>query len=594
MIDDRIVFRLADGREFESRRFFPLSKGDRVVLESGLLWVFVERDNCWIEIGEAWEKKINIRLGGRSVRIVFKEIETKEELENFAALQIYHYRGGSGVGRAVPIIAKCKIWDLPPLLGFIEISSSMIANTARKRFFDFPYREEQEFIWKVWDRDTSRKYSNMICRISRFVIHPEIRGIGLAKEFIQAALSYASTRWHFGGYQPRFMEITADMLRYYHFLSEHFRYIGETQGNEHRLQKDMRYLVRKALADDGRNGMPQGGGGIMSMQRSYANKLLRFLNDNKKALPEVIDLLRYDACGLDQETWEALHKLYRRPKPVYMAGVSPVAQEYVHSRSKALSLKPTLNLPVSRVAKKEWRIKDLTVHVSAKLSQSNDARHLQDSFGFVGSELKATILQSTGFSIKSNEVTLVCGASGAGKTLLLDALLKLSSNPGYAHTVQSSSDLTTLCYSGSIDSPADVKPLTELPNSSTPVDLIGRVTLAEFLNVAACAGLAEPQLLARPIETLSAGQKYRLKIALSFLQKPEVLLIDNFCEHLDRFTLLAVCKGLKNLVKQYNVSLVVATSGYERVQGPLQPNQKVILNRGNCAFQKKKRSTHEI
>ena len=220
--------------------------------------VLVEQDSSWIDIGTTWQLNTKFRIGKKEFQIQFKEIETKEELKHFAALQLHHYRGGSGVGRTVPIIARCKVWDLPRILGFIEISSSMIANTARKQFLNFPYREKEGVIWKSWNQDASKKYSNMICRISRFVIHPEIRGVGLAKEFIQAALSYAAAQWHFGGFQPRFMEITADMLRYYKFLCGDFKYIGETEGNEHRLQSDMRYLVRKALVEEGVKGNAPG------------------------------------------------------------------------------------------------------------------------------------------------------------------------------------------------------------------------------------------------------------------------------------------------------------------------------------------------
>lgn len=580
--DYQSEFNLSNGQKFKSRRFLPLSKGDKIVRQNDKLLVFVEQDNSWIDIGTTWKLNKNFQIGEKEFQIQFKEIETKEELEHFAALQSHHYRGGSGVGRTVPIIARCKVRDLPRLLGFIEISSSMIANTARKRFLNFPYREKDRIIWKAWDQDTSKKYSNMICRIARFVIHPEVRGVGLAKEFIQAALSYAAAQWHFGGFQPRFMEITADMLRYYKFLCSNFKYVGETEGNEHRLQSDMRYLIRKALVEEGAKGMPQGGGGIMSLQRGYATKLLQYLDSNKLNLPEVIDLLQYNSGGLDQETWEALHKLNRRPKPVFMAGVTNDAKEYVDSRSASPNLYSNTAVVSQRRKKKEWIVKDLTVNVSAQISQSSDARILQDSFGFVGSDLESTILNPTTFSFNSGEITLVRGASGAGKTIFLESLMRLFSSSNENVNTEFSSELTTFSLSGIVTTSARVSMLKELSDSCVPVDMIGGHSLSDFLSITACTGLAEPQLLARPIETLSTGQKYRLRIALSILQKPEILLIDNFCENLDRYTLVAVCKGLRSLVKQQNIALIAATAGYERVQSPLQPNKKIMLIQGNC------------
>ena len=266
----------------------------------------------------------------------------------------------------------------------------------------------------------------------------------------------------------------------------------------------------------------------------------------------------------------------------------------MHTRNKSLGIKATVCIPCSRAATNEWRVKELSIHASAKISQSKDARHLQDSFGFVGTELDATILQPIDITLESKKITLICGASGAGKTLLINAVLQLFSSSDKSHYVHSSNGLITLRYSGHIDKYAEVNWLRELPASMTPLDMLGRASLAEFLAVTASAGLAEPQLLVRPIETLSSGQKYRLQIALSFLQKPDILIIDNFCEHLDHFTLFAVCKGIRNLVARYNVALMVATAGYERVQVPLDPDQKILLKRGYHAKCNSKNARHEI
>ena len=342
-ISDRksLRFKTSDGRSFRARRYLPLGKGDCIFLGDDELRVLVKRDNCWIDIFDPWENKTDLEIFGKIIPIRFKEIETEEEIEHFSLLQDLHYRGGGGAGRAVPIIAKSSVWDLPSVLGFIEISSSMIANSARKRFFDFPYKEDSEFLWREWDRVAARKYSNIICRISRFVIHPELRGIGLAKSFTKAALLYARDRWHFGGFRPRFLEITADMLRYYRFLSRQFVFIGETEGNAHRVQKDMKYLVRRALAV---KGMPQGGGGIMTLQRSYAKSLLKYSESISTALPDIINSLKFDPSRLDQETWEALHRLNRRPKPVYVAGISQKPREYLSVRAKSLGLRSSKSI----------------------------------------------------------------------------------------------------------------------------------------------------------------------------------------------------------------------------------------------------------
>ena len=581
-IGHRARFTLDDGTKIESRRFTPLGKGDCVRVHNGAISVLVRRDEHWIDITKVWTRNITTSLFGEKAVITFKEIESEEELNHFSTLQSLHYRGAGGAGRTVPLIARSNVWDLPAVLGFIELSSSMIANSARKRFLDFPYHENTKLLWKSWNSKTAQEYSNLVCRISRFVIHPEIRGLGLAKLFTDAAKCYVTERWHFGGYQPRFLEITADMLRYYPFLGNDFLFVGETEGNEHRIQKDMQYLVRKALGGNGRKGMPQGGGGIMTLQRGYASALLDYTDTYGKTLPDVIHSLRFDASVLDQKSWEALYKLNRRPKPCYIAGLTRSAVQFAKVRAATLR-KPQRPVVISRNPRKDrWLVRNVSIAVSATISQTKEARTLQDSFGFVGSKLEVTILRETSFFIRRSELLMVCGASGSGKSLLLECLRDLASSEQEIRN-KSISPSSIVSLSGSLTPKANVTTLVDLPKAVAPLDLKGRVPLEEFLSATAEIGLAEPQLFVRPTETLSSGQKYRLQVALSILEKPDVLVIDNFCESLDRFTVQAVCKGIRRLARRYGIGIVVATASYERIRKVLNAESLLLLRRGDSA-----------
>jgi ABC-type ATPase with predicted acetyltransferase domain len=60
-----------------------------------------------------------------------------------------------------------------------------------------------------------------------------------------------------------------------------------------------------------------------------------------------------------------------------------------------------------------------------------------------------------------------------------------------------------------------------------------------------------------------------------------VLLIDNFCEALDRFSSRAVCKGLTMLTRELNVAAVLATAAYDRLDHILAPDSVVMLRRGD-------------
>lgn len=572
------LFKLSSGQTVESRRYLALGEKDSVFLEEGRLAVFLRKDRGWIDIGSAWATSVDIDLRGANLSVTFKEVETEAELAAFLQLKKFHYRGGGGAGRTVPIIGVVDVADLPTVIGFVELSSSMIANTARKRFFDAPYREKTGLGWNAWDRSASRELSSVICRISRFVIHPELRGLGLAAHFTAAARSFAAEKWHFGGYRARFLEITADMLRYYPFVGREFTCMGETEGNGHRVSKDMSYLVRRALSDEGPKAMPQGGGGIMSLQRGYATTLLDYLQRTDVGLEDAISQLRYDPSMLDQETWETLHRLNRRPKPSYISGLTPNAIEYIAARTQARSVSRPATKP--KAAPKEWFLNDVAVQVRSDILQTTDGRLLQDAFGFVGAGLDYPIIEGLSFSLRAGSVSLICGASGAGKSLLVGAISSLLSIPEELADLDQRREVQT---SGTVNEVAKTAHLPEVDGRLAALDYLGKNSLHRFLAITARCGLAEPQLFVRPIRTLSSGQRYRLQIALAFLGSPEVLIIDNFCESLDRLSARAVCRGLVSLAREADVCVVVATAAYDRLDEFFQPDAKIMLRRGGAA-----------
>lgn len=569
----RATLRLASGERLQTRRFLPAGQRDSIRFCEGLPEVWARNDEVWLPLEPAWTWRKTISLGGQDTALTFKEIENDEEFRLFGELRRFHYRGGGGAGRTVPIIARADRWDLPRVLGFLELTSSLIASTARKRFFDAPFFESGKVQWQSWNSQSARDYSNLICRISRFVIHPELRGAGLAKPFLSAARDYALKRWHYGGWRPRFMEITADMLRYYHFVDGEFAFMGETEGNEHRLAKDMTYLVRKALTAG--QTMPQGGGGIMTLQRSYASRLLTFTGDAHQDIAQLVQRLSRNPAALDQDAWEALYRLNRRPKPAYVCGLTPEARQYVHLQNTRLNHRVSEG-PQPKV--KSVSIDKLGVSASSAMEQTSDGRKMQEAFGFVGSAIHSELFHDVSFELKSGEVTLICGASGSGKSLLLAGVRALCDPAAKADWDPNA------VLEGQASRYARIGELPHLPGDVSALALKGAVELERFLNVTGKCGLAEPQLLVRPIRTLSSGQKYRLAVALAFLQECEILLIDNFCEPLDRYTAAAVAKGIRRLAQEENVSVLAATATYDRSYLLREIDQAILLRRGDRAM----------
>ncbi|GEM_PF-1627252 len=572
---------LANGNSISARRYIPLGAKNIVRQNADCVEVLAERDNCWVTVSPSWEKLASINLGTIPLKLRFKEIENEEELSLFESLRGFHYRGGGGAGRSVPIICCVEAPDLPRVIGFVELTSSMIANSARASFFSLPYREQSGLHWKTWDRVASRNYSNLICRIARFVIHPELRGLGLATHFLDAARSFAAERWHYGGFKARFLEITADMLRFYPFLDPNFVCMGETEGNEHRVSKDMKYLVKKALGPEGAKAMPQGGGGVMTMQRAYATKLLAHMAEADCSLDEAVSALQFDPGKLDQGAWEALHKLNRKPKPCYIAGLTSDAKEYLE-RCASRSMKRVVNVANRKKAnasrrQQTWRFVDLSAVARSPISQSTKGRILQDTFGFVGSDLEAAVFGPQDVEIAAGETLLVCGASGSGKSVFLDAI-----ESTFTEAVDAGSE-SGPTLAGEVSAPARVSRFRDLDAALTSLDYVEQSDLATFLSVAARCGLAEPQLLVRPISTLSSGQAYRLQLALAILEEPDILLIDNFCEPLDRFSARAVCKGLESLTKEFAIATIAATASYDRLEEIFSPDATLMLRRGDRA-----------
>jgi ABC-type ATPase with predicted acetyltransferase domain len=221
------------------------------------------------------------------------------------------------------------------------------------------------------------------------------------------------------------------------------------------------------------------------------------------------------------------------------------------------------------------------VHASAEILQTKEGRLVQDAFGFVGSAVGGDIFGPLTLPIVAGEIALVCGASGSGKSLLLSAAEQLLGG----RPISSSEDASSIGVRvhGRVDGSARISVLPELDPMLAPLAYRRGVELNEFLAVTAKCGLAEPQLLVRPIWTLSSGQKYRLQLALAFLGHGDVLLIDNFCESLDRFSARAVCKGVSRLSRDFNVATVVASAAYERLRPLLAVDRVLMLRRGDSA-----------
>lgn len=223
----------------------PLSacvgKNEEVFFNDGSL--FVKCINGDAKIFHSYLREETIKAGEIQLNILVKEITDSDEYNGCHTLAEFHYRDNSVAGRTAKIIA-CTFHPLyPKVLGYIELATPFLMNKPRGKVLNSPFAIDN-ISWECWDSKTMSKYINTIVRISRCVVYPEFRSLGLGQLLVKHAYEFAKTHWQVAGLKPYFIEISADMLKYVPFAEKAgMHFIGETEGNLSRLHKDMKYLT---------------------------------------------------------------------------------------------------------------------------------------------------------------------------------------------------------------------------------------------------------------------------------------------------------------------------------------------------------------
>ena len=567
---------LENGEMLKFHRFALVGSKDSVRLEpdSKVSVSGPKESSQSVTVRPVWRMQKTITICGQKVKTIIKEIEKEDELAGYEALRQHHYRNGKGVARRALLIAKANTKDLPKVIGFVEISSCFLVNALRKQILNAPFKDDEYGIeWKQWDRKTAKDYTNIIARISRCVVYPEVRGIGIAGILAEAAKRFTIDRWHIGGLRPSFLEITAEMLRYWPFVEKAgFIKVGETEGNGKRLEKSMHYLLQRKQNEQ---KFPKGGGGILSMHRSHASLLENLMKERNYSVEDIITRIKKTPEKLSVKDWVALHDIYRRPKPVYMLGLTSDAKKYLSKRLKKSSDDEVAH---TRKRSKEvlFLLNKIDIKASCKPENSPEARQIQEAFNIVSERLETVIVSKLDMDLRGG-IIMVTGASGSGKSLLLNTLAWHASGRKkrwkLPPEIQSEACMDT--------PPTKVEMMTPLScdKSLSPIALLMAIgaSLEESMRLLASAGLGEAQLFVRPAKTLSSGQRYRLSLALSLAKKPDLLLIDEFCEPLDNYAVAAVCRRLRKEVQHRGIIAIVATINDERILSELRPQRILRL-----------------
>ncbi|MEQ1565494.1 MAG: AAA family ATPase [Myxococcota bacterium] len=145
-------------------------------------------------------------------------------------------------------------------------------------------------------------------------------------------------------------------------------------------------------------------------------------------------------------------------------------------------------------------------------------------------------------------VTLVLGPSGAGKSLLLRRVVE--------------------------QFPDAVVP-REPPDPQVALVDQFHLGLSETIELLGRFGLAEAKLLCRPMAVLSAGQRARASLALMMQDRPNVVVIDEFLNDLDRLTAQIVAFNLGRLCRQRGVTAYLASATADDLIDALGPDHLV-------------------
>ena len=577
VVNGKLELSLEGGNPITVGRFAPVGKGDTLTRIGPSLFVQLRKANTRVRLTPAWQTSATLQVAPE-LPVIVREIETAEELAGYQRLTEYHYRGNRGAGRRVPLIACVNCWELPSVVGFIELASSFLVNTARARVLDTRFSDPSRGVaWTQWRTNSIRAASrhpavpqNSVVRISRCVVFPELRGVGLAKVLVDAAVAFGQQRWHVGGVQPSFIEITAEMLRYWPFVrGSGFRYIGDTDGNEHRVEEDMRYLLRLSLR---RRELPRGGGGILCLQRAHAALLQNVMDQRGLNLKEVLDYLRRSPEKLSDEDWVQLHRVFRRGKPTYIRGLTRAAEVFLDRKGQEVADRVAMTKGKRSSVLMDAR--GVSVRVFSRPVKSARARRVQEAFGIVSTGFRSTLVNDLDLTVLRGQIILVGGPSGTGKSLLLRAVRYLV---GIGPRKGRLPDGVSLEGQRTTEGVRVGWPRA-IPRAMAPIELLERFPLDEALQILASAGLADAQLFVRPASTLSLGQSYRLSLALALAEDPELLLIDEYCEPLDRYSAAAVSKKLRKAATQRQMGVIVATADPERVSSSLTPDRMLLLS----------------
>lgn len=566
--DHSKVLTLTGGRRLSVPRSACVTRGDTIKIHPNEGAEVVCR-NGRAKISPAFSTKRTLRLGGRRIPIRVKEITSTTEFSAYEHLAALHYRNQGKHGRTAVLVVTATEPQFPRVLGYIELASPFYVSKPRARFFDTPFAHD-DVKWTRWNSLTTRKYLGLFVRISRCVVAPEFRGLGLGTILLRSAAQFARDRWHHSGFKPLFLEISADMLRFVPFTQRAgFTYIGDTEGNLARVAKDIDYLTRNAARVRSKEIVREDSFGIVDQQVSRMRNALRIMRDHRLTRGELVAKLKNLNRNKVLKDFALFVDVVSLPKPTFIYGLTETAQRFVKVRSQDLGCgSPRLDemRPQIKSLARPIRLRNVAASFSARVRRNSHTHAIQQAFGISPDSLVVDVLRGITFSVQPGSIVVITGPSGAGKSVLMDVIAGTQRHG------------LTLC--GSIWRPSNMRAgyLTPLNSNKSLIEIFGQPDVEAGIKILSQMGISDAFLYLRRFPELSAGQQYRVMLADLVRRNCNLALIDEFCSTLDPVTASTVAASLAKLVRTTGLTAVLAAPHTSNFLSALRPDRLVSLS----------------
>src|SRR5207247_2349430 len=149
-----------------------------------------------------------------------------------------------------------------------------------------------------------------------------------------------------------------------------------------------------------------------------------------------LKLMNFTGDRVNSNQYRALHQLLRFPKPTYLKGLTPRAEQFVTDRVKIVGIRKhdfEIAIPI-KLINSDLVFDKLAVRLTVRIRQTTKTRAIQEAFGIRPDQLEYPLVSDFSLNIKPKSTVLIVGPSGSGKTLLLSAITgrlnKSRSQPG--------------------------------------------------------------------------------------------------------------------------------------------------------------------